>query len=127
MIPIIDIIRRPPSVVERLIGKPEKRETFIKSDGIPAVKTYYQARKISIMYINNVADWITVFDEDSPSTTDFVISIGLYPLGDDLLKDDRFKYGGKLSYLNVYGFREVIMYINSEGKIWMLIVKALTL
>jgi hypothetical protein len=127
MIPIIDIIRRTPSVVERLIGKPEKREAFIISYGIPAVKTYYQARKVSIVYINNVVDWITIFDEDSPSTTDFVISIGLYPLGDDLFKNDLLKYGGKLSYLNVHGLREVIMYINSEGKIWMLIVKAFTL
>jgi hypothetical protein len=41
MIPIIDIIGRTPVAVERLIGKPEKKEVVMVSDRLPALRAYY--------------------------------------------------------------------------------------
>jgi hypothetical protein len=121
MIPIIDIIGRTPSIVERLIGKPEKKEIIDISASVPALKTYYQNGQVSVLYIDNVADWITIFGVDSTSASEFIMLLGINPVKDDL------KYGGKRSYLNVCGLSELIVYTNSDGKIWMLHIKAFTL
>jgi hypothetical protein len=120
MIPIIDLIGRTPAVVERLIGKPEKKELIDISGSVSAFKTYYQNGQVSVLYIDNVANWITVFVVDSTSAFEFIMMLGINPVKDDL------KYGGKKSYLNVCGLSEVVVYTNSEGKIWMLFVKAFT-
>jgi hypothetical protein len=121
MIPIIDLIGRTPSVVERLIGEPEKKETIDISGSVPTLKTYYQNGQVSILYIDNVADWITVFGVDSTSASEFIMMLGINPVKDDL------KYGGKMSYLDVCGLSEVLVYSNSDGNIWMLHIKAFTL
>jgi hypothetical protein len=120
MVPIINIIGRTPAAVERLIGEPEKKEAIVVSGNMPALKTYYQSAKATILYTDNIADWVTIFGVDSMGATDFALTLGI-----DLTRDE-LKDGGKMSYLNVCGLSEVIVYTNSDGKIWMLHVKAFT-
>jgi hypothetical protein len=121
MIPIIDIIGRTPATVERLVGEPHNKEITVLAGVIPGLKSYYLNGRLDIVYIDNVADWITVFDIDSTIVYNFIKILGLRPT------KDNFKYHGKMSYYDIHGLKELMMYGNEEGKIWMLHVKALTL
>jgi hypothetical protein len=115
MIPIIDLIGRTPDTIDRLIGEPHNKEVTVLTGEIPALKAYYLNGRLDIVYIDNVADWITVFDID-----DFIKILGLRPT------KDNFRYSGKMSYYNIHGLKELMLHGNEEGKIWMLQIKAFT-
>jgi hypothetical protein len=120
MIPIIDLIGRTPDTIDRLIGEPHNKEVTVLAGIISGLKAYYLNGRLDIVYIDNVADWITVFDIDSPIVDDFVKILGLRPT------KVNFKYHGKMSYYKIHGLKELMMYGNEEGKIWMLQIKAFT-
>jgi hypothetical protein len=121
MIPIIDLIGRTPDTIDRLLGEPHNKEKTVLKGEIPGLKAYYLNGRLDIVFIDNVADWITVFDIDSTIVDNFIKILGLRPT------KDNFKYHGKMSYYDIHGLKELMMYGNEEGKIWMLHVKALTL
>jgi hypothetical protein len=120
MIPIIDIIGRTTDTIDRLLGESLNKEKTVLPGEIPGLKAYYWNGRLDIVYVDNVADWITVFDIDRPIVDEFIKLLGLRPT------KDNFKFHGKMFYYNIYGLKELMLHGNEEGKIWMLQIKAFT-
>jgi hypothetical protein len=89
---------------------------------MPALKVSYHKSSVDIVYVENVADWITVVasNDHNIAINCFLNLLGLMPI------KDNFKYRGKIAYEDVYALKEVLLYGNTDGKIWMLRIKTFT-
>jgi hypothetical protein len=72
------IIGRNPQAAVKILRPAEKAET-VKPSRVPeSLKAYYRNGEIEIIYINNVADWITVNNGKGATTiSDFIKTLKL--------------------------------------------------
>jgi hypothetical protein len=120
MILIADIIGRSPSAVERLLGGPDKTEVILVNEHLPGLKANYHDGKVQVIYIDNIADWITVLDKEKESVEAFLGLLGIK------FKKIKYKPSRILTYYKIHGMEQVKIHSNIEGKYLMLHIKAFT-
>src|SRR5688500_4274465 len=71
------IIGRNPQAVEKILGPPDKTEIIGDRRAPGSPKSYYRNGEFVIVFINNVADWITVNNNGSSTISDFIWELQL--------------------------------------------------
>ena len=110
-----------PAQVEKVLGKPEKKES-VKPSGTgcnPCPKMLYKKGKFEVVYIKGLADWITVNELTNLSFSKSVLSEFGLPAGNPGSQDDTGmrwdKYSGFLS-ISLFGYDGKSDYIYFKTK-----------
>jgi hypothetical protein len=119
MIDVREVIGRNPRTVERLLGKPDKIDIVKVNKPLAWRKASYCKGQIDIVYIDNVADWITLHNKQDRTADDFIQWFGLT----DLTPPS--SYNGLVKYRDVAGLKE-IMCMSHYGKPTVIHIKAFT-
>jgi hypothetical protein len=98
----------------------EKQQVVLVNKLLPGLKASYQHGKIQIIYIDNVADWITIRNNEQDSLMDF---IGLLEMKEKLNEAQTWR---TLTCYEIHGLKKVKIYRDREGKILFLHIKAFT-
>jgi hypothetical protein len=119
MIHILSVIGRNPVKVQKILGPAEEAEVVNVPKGKYSLKQFFLGTDVEIVYIDNVADWITIHNTQDWTSTDF---IGYFDLK-DIFPD--FTVGSKLQLKDVCGLEEISIF--GEGdKIKKIHIKAFT-
>ncbi|MDO1451893.1 hypothetical protein Q0590_36830 [Rhodocytophaga aerolata] len=114
------IIGRNPQAVEHVLGRPGKKEAVKTPTDHKSRKYTYQNGDIEIIYIDNTADWITITNRHNKTMEEFINFFGLKEL------TPYFDKRGTRIYKNIAGLKEVSLYPDTKGNIWMVYIKAFT-
>lgn len=112
--------------VEKILGKPNKVESFSESStpckNTTCQKGYYQNNKFEIIFINEKADWITINDlEKYDFNEDNIEIFGLSKV------EPEFKNAQNLiRWKNIEGLNEITIFNNGLDKISYVYIKVLT-
>jgi hypothetical protein len=118
MIRVVDIIGRNPKAVARLLGEPCQTEILKVSGQLNGTKSYYQEGQIGIVFIDNIADQISLVHREY--IEEFIGLLGLE------IKQNKVSYIGEIHSFNIYGLKKVTLYGGKDGKMRMLIIKTFT-
>jgi hypothetical protein len=119
MIHILSIIGRNPVKVQKILGPAEEAEVINVPKGEYSLRQYFLGTDVEIVYIDNVADWITIHNSQDRPSSDF---IGYFDL-QEIFPD--FKVGSKIQFKDVCGLEEISIF--GEGdRIKKIHIKAFT-
>lgn len=119
MVPIPEVIGRNPRTVERILGKAYKIEVISNSKQVAWKKAYYLQGQVEVVFVDNVADWINIYNIEMRSTIAFITHFGLTEL---TLSSS---YNGIVTHKDVAGLK-VITCVSSEGIPKMVQIKTFT-
>jgi len=122
---IMQIIGRKLPDVERLLG-PLDASDIVNLSNTPCaergcVKGYFGKGKYEIVFIDGVADWITIENIDSLTTDEF---IDAWDLGS--IKPDFKGTSGVLRHYNIYGMKELAVHRKDDGSVFIIHIRAFT-
>lgn len=120
MFSVTDIIGKNRTRVEKILGGAQKVDAIKLTGPLPAMKACYQAGQITIVYVDNTSDWITIDGQEDRIIEEFFRFLGIRTTLTN------FKYGGIVTYFNLAGLAEVAIYGNYEGHIDHICIKAFT-
>lgn len=120
MLAVSDIIGKNRRNVERILGRAEKLSTLTAIEHLTAISACYQAGRITIVYVDNTADWITIDGREDQIIEEFFRFLGV------TTTLANFKYQGIVRYFNLAGLAEIAIYGNYEGYIDHVCIKAFT-
>ena len=122
---IIYLIGRNPKGVEKILGPYEKKALAFVNKFPPALKAFYLNESIEIIYLDNVADWITIHSKQKHLISNFVNFFDLL----DMLPNKTASYDKNstiLIYKNIEGIRQITLCLNGQKEIVYLSIKAFT-
>jgi hypothetical protein len=126
IINIADISNKSIKEVNKLLGKPNNMSKA-KPSGTPCKtnpcdKAYYKDGKFEIIFINKVADWITINDVSSlPMNEDLITSLGL-----PKTKPSFSNPSDVIKWTNIKGFEEISFFNNGSDKVDYIYIKTNT-
>lgn len=88
-------------MVEKILGVAQKTEKVKVNQAIAGLKACYCQGAVEICYIENVADWIILYNIDNKAVAEFVNYFGL----DSFLP--AIYNGGTVQYRDIAGFQEI--------------------
>jgi len=123
---IMQIVGKNPSGVERLLGEMQSSETIRLGGRGPNkdsrhLKGYYGDGRYEVVFIDGVADWITITNVDHLTTEQFIDEWDL-----DMIRPDFYNADIVARYYNVHGMKEVAVFKDVNGGIFYIYVKAFT-
>lgn len=112
--------------VEKILGKPNKVESFSESStpckNTPCQKCNYQNNKFEIIFINEKADWITINDLSEYDFNEENIEIfGLTKVQPEFKNPNNL-----IRWKNIEGLNEITIFNNGLDKISYAYIKVLT-
>ncbi len=121
-----EIVGKPLSEVEKLLGKANKIEKA-KPSGTPCKenpcdKAFFDSEKIEILFINGKADWITINDVSKYPLDENNIKLLGYPKSSPSFSNP----STVIRWSNVDGIKEIDFFNNGSGKIEYIYVKVKT-
>lgn len=126
VIDIADIANKSIKDVNILLGKPNSMGKA-KPSGTPCKtnpcdKAFYKDSKFEIIFINKVADWITINNVSNlPMNEDLITSLGL-----PKTKPTFSNPSDVIKWTNIKGFLEIGFYNNGSGKVDYIYIKTKT-
>lgn len=126
IIDVLSIVGKDKTTVEKVLGKPENIEK-IKPSGTPCVnkgcdKLIYKSGKYEVVFINDKADWITIYNVSQFDTT--VENIEL--LGLEITDPDFNSPLNVIRWKNIQNIKEINFFDNGSGKLNYIYIHALT-
>ena len=121
IIDIKSIVGKNQSEVEKILGTAEKTEKLIVN-GQSCDNVYYQYGEIEIVYINDKADWITIYMTSAYEMTRSAIQLLDLPYK----KPSYFNPESAIRWEYYEGIKEISFFPGLEGKIFFIYIKAFT-
>lgn len=121
IIDIKSIVGKNQSEVEKILGTAEKTEKLIVN-GQSWDNVYYQYGEIEIVYINDKADWITIYMTSAYEMNRSAIQL----LDLAYKKPSYFNPDSAIRWEYYEGIKEISFFPNLEGKIFFIYIKAFT-
>jgi hypothetical protein len=100
-IPLTEIIARNRKAIESIVGRAEKIQIKTLGGSLTCLKAYYHKGEVVIFYIDNVADWIIIYNKKNRNTIDFICYFGLTDL------TATYDYCGTTTYTDRLGLKEI--------------------
>ena len=126
VINIADIANKTIKEVNNLLGKPNSMDKA-KPSGTPCKtnpcdKAFYKDSKFEIIFINKVADWITINNVSNlPMNEDLITSLGL-----PKTKPSFSNPSNVIKWTNIKGFKEISFFNNGSNKVDYIYIKTNT-
>jgi hypothetical protein len=123
---IADIASKTMKEVNKLLGKPNSMDKA-KPSGTPCKnnpcdKAFYKDSKFEIIFINKVADWITINNVSNlPMNEDLITSLGL-----PKTKPSFSNPLNEIRWTNINGFKEISFFNNGSNKVDYIYIKTNT-
>ncbi len=121
IIDIKSIVGKSQSEVEKILGTAEKTEK-LNVNGQSWDNVYYQYGEIEIVYINDKADWVTIYMTSAYEMTRSAIQLLDLPYK----KPTFFNPDVAIRWDNYEGIKEISFFPNLEGEIFFIYIKAFT-
>ncbi len=123
---ITDIADKSIKIVNEVLGKPNNMDKA-KPSGTPCKtnpcdKAFYKDSKFEIIFINKVADWITINNVSNLSMTEDVIT----SLGLPKTKPSFSNPSNVIRWTNIKGFKEISFFNNGSNKVDYIYIKTNT-
>lgn len=123
---IADIANKPIKVVNEILGKPgsmdKAKPSITPCKTNPCDKAFYQDSKFEIIFINKVADWITINKVSNiPMTEEAITSLGL-PKTKPSFSDP----SNVIRWTNIKGIKEISFFNNGSNKVDYIYIKTNT-
>lgn len=121
IIDIKSIVGKNQSEVEKILGTAEKTEKLIVN-GQSWDKVYYQYGEIEIVYINDNADWITIYMSSEYKMNKSVIQL----LGLAYKKPSYYNPESAIRWEYYEGIKDISFFPDLDGNIHFIYIKAFT-
>ncbi|MBE8725121.1 hypothetical protein [Flavobacterium hungaricum] len=126
IIDVLSIVGKDKTTVEKVLGKPENIEK-VKPSNTPCAdkgcdKLIYKSGKYEVVFINDKADWITIYDVSNFETTvDAIELLGLKSANPDFNSPNNV-----IRWKNINNILEINFFDNGSGKINYIYIKGQT-
>lgn len=117
IVDILSIAGKDKITVEKVLGKPENTEK-VKPSNTPCVnkgcdKLTYESGKYEVVFINDKADWITIYNVSEFDTT----VVGIELLGLEITEPDFNSPLNVIRWKNIKNIKEINFFDNGSGKL----------
>ena len=117
IVDILNVVGKDKTTVEKVLGKPENTEK-VKPSNTPCKekgcdKLTYKSGKYEIIFINNKADWITIYDVSEFETNVDAIKL----LGLNLAEPEFNSPLNLIRWKNIENIKEINFFDNGSGKL----------
>lgn len=124
---ISSIIGRGQIAVSSILGPPDRIEILAKHKYPLSVRAIYLEGEIEIIFIDQVADWITITNEGISTSLDFIDFIGLIDIEPKLTVWQGTTLISSMTYTEVEGIKEITIHLSSSIDIDTISIKAFNL
>jgi hypothetical protein len=126
IVDILSIVGKNQTVVEKVLGKPENTE-IVKPSNTPCVnkgcdKLIYKSGKYEVVFINDKADWITIYNVSQFNTTVDTIEL----LGLEITEPDFNSPLNVIRWKNIQNIKEIDFFDNGSGTLDYIYIKGQT-